>query len=152
LVFATYIGGTLGDDTSGVVVGASGNVYVTGNTESTDCPTTAGAFQRTTQLRNCGTAANRSACSGIFVAQLNATGTALVYSTYLGGTDDEVHALAVDSSDNAYVTGLTSSDTFPTTAGAFQTKFAPDTAETSFVTKLNPTGTALVYSSFLGGG
>jgi len=86
------------------------------------------------------------------VAQLNATGTALVYSTYLGGTDDEVHALAVDSSGNAYVTGLTSSDTFPTTAGAFQTKFAPDTAETSFVTKLNPTGTALVYSSFLGGG
>jgi hypothetical protein len=152
LVWATYVGGSLGDDTSGIVVSSAGNVYVTGNTSSTDFPTTNGAFQRTTQLRNCGTGANQSACSGMFVLQLNPTGTTLVYSSYLGGTDDEVHALAVDSSGNAYVTGLTSADTFPTTPGAFQTKFAPDTAETSFVTKLNPTGTALVYSTFLGGG
>jgi hypothetical protein len=152
LVWATYIGGSLGDDTSGIVVSSAGNVYVTGNTESTDFPTTNGAFQRTTQLRNCGPGANQSPCSGMYVLQLNPAGTTLVYSSYLGGTDDQVAAIDVDSSGNAYVTGATASDTFPTTPTAFQTKYAPTAGDKVFVTKLNPTGTALVYSTFLGGG
>ena len=153
LVFATYLGGSLNEDiTGGIAVDSSGSVHVTGHTFSTDFPTTDGAFQKTTDLRGCGTGANKSPCSGIFVAQLNPTGSALVYSTYLGGTDDSVGGLDVDSSGNTYVTGATSDDTFPHTPGVFQTSFAPTTGAKAFVTKLNPAGTALVYSTFLGGG
>ena len=152
LVYATYLGGSLNtDQTAGLTVASSGDVYVAGHTFSTDFPIAKGAFQETTDLRKCGTAANKSPCSGIFVTRLNATGTALVYSTYLGGTDDYAGGIAVDSGGNAYVTGYTSASTFPTTPGAFQTSFAPTTNTAAFVTKLNATGTALVYSTFLGG-
>ena len=85
------------------------------------------------------------------MTKLNPTGTALVYSTYLGGTgEDYGSGIAVDTAGNAYVTGTTYSTDFPTTAGAFQTTFGGGNAD-AFVTKLNPTGTALVYSTYLGG-
>jgi hypothetical protein len=95
-----------------------------------------------------------------FVTKLNPTGTALVYSTYLGGSGtsgcafyDEGFGIAVDGSGDAYVTGTTCSTNFPVTTDAYQTvnnstKASPENA---FVTKLNPTGTALVYSTYLGG-
>ena len=85
------------------------------------------------------------------MTKLNPTGSALVYSTYLGGSStDEAYGIAVDSSGNAYVTGYTDSPNFPITSGAFQTSLE-DRRENAFVAKLNPTGSALVYSTYLGG-
>jgi hypothetical protein len=144
LSYSTYLGGSGEDRDPAIAVDAAGNAYVTGHTESTDFPTTAGAFQTTFGGGpfNGGDA---------FVTKLNATGSALVYSTYLGGSGgDSGRGIAVDTAGNAYVTGYTASTNFPTTAGAFQTTrggFLMD----AFVTKLNPTGSALVYSTLLGG-
>jgi hypothetical protein len=98
--------------------------------------------------------------SDVFVAKLNATGTAFVYSTYLGGSNDDVgNGIAVDGSGNAYVTGYTHGN-FPVTAGAMQTTFGAGfvpyaggyVGADAFVAKLNATGSALVYSTYLGGG
>jgi hypothetical protein len=144
LLYSTYLGGNGRDGAGGIAVDSSGNAFVTGETMSTNFPTTSDAYQ---------TALAGSA--NVFVSKLNATGTALVYSTYLGGTGavNNGRAIALDSSGNAYVTGVTSSTNFPTTNGAFQTTYAGTTnTYNAFVTKLNPDGSALVYSTFLGGG
>jgi len=118
-----------------------GHAYVTGMTSSTDFPTTSGAFQRT----------YGGGKTDVFVTKLNQDGTGLVYSTYLGGSGDEQPVdMAVDREGNAYIPGLTSSTNFPTTAGAFQTSYAGGNSD-GFVTKLNATGSALVYSTYLGG-
>ncbi len=139
LVYSTYLGGKSGDIGYGIAVDASGNAYVTGETESENFPTTAGAFQTTLAGKQ-----------NTFITKLNPSGSAPVYSTYLGGTiEDSGNAIAVDASGNAYVTGRTYSDNFPTTAGAFQTKF--DGAGDAFITKLNQSGSALAYSTYLGG-
>jgi hypothetical protein len=144
LSYSTYLGGNGGDFGAGIAVDAGGNAYVTGNTTSTDFPTTAGAFQ---------VLFGGGINGDVFVTKLDPTGTALVYSTYLGGIDYEYGSgIAVDAGGNAYVTGYTRSNNFPITAGAFQTTFAdPSGSGDVFVTKINPTGTALVYSTFLGG-
>jgi hypothetical protein len=144
LSYSTYLGGNGGDCGAAIAVDASGNAYVTGNTTSTDFPTTAGAFQVPFGGNINGDA---------FVTKLNPTGTALVYSTYLGGSgEDEGQGIAVDAAGNAYVTGYTRSNNFPITAGAFQTTFAdPAGSGDVFVTKIDPTGAALVYSTYLGG-
>src|SRR5205085_10469998 len=85
-----------------------------------------------------------------FVTKLNTGGTALLYSTYLGGAgNDQGISIAVDASGNAYVTGITGSANFPVSPGAFQTVYAG--ACDAFVSKLNPNGSALVYSTYLGG-
>jgi uncharacterized protein (TIGR03437 family) len=120
-------------------VDSSGNAYVTGYTSSTDFPT-ANAFQ----------AAFGGGFRDAFVAKLNATGSALVYSTYLGGSGwDQGAGIAVDSSGNAYVTGYTNSTDFPT-ANAFQAALGG--FGDVLVTKFNAAGSALVYSTYLGGG
>ena len=86
----------------------------------------------------------------MFVAKLDATGTSLIYSTYIGGRGkDAGNGIAVDSEGNVYVTGRTSSLDFPTTSGALQV--VKSGFRTPFVTKLDPTGSSLVYSTFLGG-
>ncbi len=141
LVYSTYLGGSGFEVPRGAVVDSAGNVYVTGWTNSTDFPTTPGAFQITS-----------GGDIDAFVTKLNPTGSALVYSTYLGGSGSEGSEgflIAVDSADNAYVTGETTSTNFPTTPGAFQTTLSG--SNDAFVTKLNPTGSALVYSTYLGG-
>jgi hypothetical protein len=155
LAFSTFLGGTgggFGDQASAVAVDNSGNVYAAGITSSASFPVTSGSFQTTNHaVANQGTNA--------FITKLNPTGTALVYSTYLGGsgtsncTGDAASGLVVDSSGNAYVTGSACSTDFPVTPGAFQTtnKAAGNADGNAFVTKLNPTGTALVYSTYLGG-
>src|SRR5438445_703660 len=142
LVYSTYLGGSDRDAGLGIAVDAAGNAYVTGQTSSTNFPTTAGAFQ--------------TAFGGgfrdidAFVTKLNSTGSALVYSTYLGGSCfDDGHGIAVDAAGNAYVTGRTCSTNFPTTAGAFQTTFGG--VNDASVTKINSTGSALVYSTYLAG-
>ena len=144
LSYSTYLGGNGGDFGAAIAVDAGGNAYVTGNTSSTDFPTTAGAFQVPFGGNIDGDA---------FVTKLNSTGTALVYSTYLGGIDyDSGSGIAVDTEGNAYVTGYTRSNNFPITVGAFQTTFAdPAGSGNVFVTKIDPTGAVLVYSTYLGG-
>lgn len=127
---------------SGVVLDSSGSAYITGMAGSADFPTTPGAFQTTVD-------------DG-FVAKLNPGGTALIYSTFLGGGGtDLLYGIAVDHGGNAYLAGFTDSNNFPTTPGSFQPAYAngPTSLGPSdaFVTKLNPTGTALAYSTYLGG-
>ncbi len=140
LVYSTYLGGSgsSGDQGSGIAVDASGDAYVTGSTFSADFPITAGAFQTT--YRTNGTS---------FVTKLDPTGSALVYSTYLGGGGDMGAGIALDSSGNAYVTGTTGSADFPVTAGAYQTTLGG--AFNAFATVVNPSGSTLVYSTYLGG-
>ena len=139
LEYSTYLGGTNGDLVRGISVDGAGNAYITGYTYSTDFPTTTGAYQP-----------NYAGNLDAFVTKLNPTGTALVYSTYLGGTNtDYGYGVAVDGAGNAYITGYTSSTNFPTTPGAYQTSNAGN--GDAFITKLNPTGNGLVYSTYLGG-
>jgi hypothetical protein len=140
LVYSTYLGGSDYDWGRGIAADASGNAYVIGSTQSSNFPTTAGAFQ--TILSGEGNA---------FVSKLSPTGTALIYSTYLGGGGDfgSGGGIAVDVSGNAYLTGATDSSSFPTTPGAFQTTSGG--WKDAFVTELNATGSALVYSTYLGG-
>ena len=140
LVYSTYLGGNNVDLAIKIAVDAGGDAYVTGFTQSSNFPHTAGAFQ--TAL---------AGAQNAFVTELNPGGTGLVYSTYLGGNQvDTGNNITVDSSGDAYTTGYTYSTNFPTTAGAFQT--AQPGGFSAFVTKLNPTGSGLAYSTYLGGG
>jgi hypothetical protein len=159
VLYASYLGGSggFGDAASGIALDGSGNAYLEGYTNSTNFPTTGGAFQRT----------YGGGSADAFVAKFNPalSGTAsLVYSTYLGGSGNDGYVspiwniidmpiidggIAVDSAGNAYVTSATMSPNFPTTRGAYQTTF---NGSDVFVTKLNATGAALVYSTYLGGG
>jgi hypothetical protein len=147
LRYSTFLGGTGSDSGFSIAVDEGGNAYVAGFTGSTNLPTTAGAFQPTS-------AGDLDA----FVTKLNRSGSALVYSTYLGGTDfDLALGITVDEGGNAYVVGLTQSGNFPTTLGAFQPTDPDPSAvadvcnEDGFVIKLNRSGSALVYSTYLGG-
>ena len=141
LSYSTYLGGSANDSGRGIAVDGDGNTYVTGDANSTNFPVTAGAFQTSVATP-----------SDVFVSKLNAAGTALIYSTYLGGNSTDIgEGIAVDGSGNAYVTGLTNSTDFPTTAGAFQTADPDGGVGDAFVTKLNAAGSALVYSTYLGG-
>src|SRR5213593_4070678 len=141
LAYSTYLGGSADDQGLAIAVDAQGNAYVTGDTGSADFlqgdpfPTTSGAFRTTP--------------AGIFVTKLNADGSALLYSSYLGAAgSDCVSGIAVDAAGNAYVTGFTDSGNafrldapFPTTPNAFQE--IPGGSGDAFVTKLNATGSAL---------
>src|SRR5437762_855403 len=140
LVYSTYFGGSDGGWGRSIAVDASGNAYVTGVTSASNFPTV-NALQST----------YGGGYNDAFVIKLNPTGSALVYSTYLGGSDyDQAYRIAVDASGNACVTGYTGSTNFPTTAGAFQTTIG-GLNQNAFVTKINPSGAALVYSTYLGG-
>ena len=140
LVYATYLGGSSFDDGNAITVDGDGNAYVAGSTSSRDFPVTAGAFDTTY---------NQS--GDAFIAKLNATGSALLFSTFLGGSDlDRPAAMVVDASHNLYVTGTTYSASFPTTQGAYDTDFG-GLFDNGFAVKLNPTGSNLLYSTFIGG-
>ena len=141
-VYSSYLGGSGVDAAYAIGLDPTGNAYVSGNTNSLDFPTTSGAFQTT-----------EGGGYDTFVAKVNPTGTALVYSTYIGGSADETTwGITADASGSAYLAGQTQSTNFPTTPGAFQTTCGGGCAKTKgFVTKLDPTGAALSYSTFLGG-
>lgn len=140
VVYSTYLGGDLKDIGYCIAVDGTGSVYVTGTTSSANFPTTTGAMQT----------ANGGGTDA-FVAKLNPTGSALVYSSYLGGSgNEEGFGIAVNSSGNAYLTGITASTNFTTTSGVMQGTLAGPTD--AFVTKLNPNGTSAIFSSYLGGG
>ncbi len=139
LLYSTYIGGSMADMGYSIVLDALGNAYITGETRSNDYDISPGAFQTT--------------CDGwedIFVTKLNSTGTALLYSTYIGGSyRDFGYGIALDASGNVSITGLTYSTDYDISPGAFQT--TNDGYTDVFVTKLNSTGTALLYSTYIGG-
>jgi hypothetical protein len=148
LIYSTFLGGSNFEWGRAIAVDVAGNAYVAGQTKSSDFPTTGGAFDTTFNVDTC------PRCGidqyDAFVTKLNASGSGLVYSTFLGEFDiDDALAIAVDGAGNAYVGGETGSNNFPVTAGAFDTTL--NGAFDAFVTKLNPTGSALVYSTYLGG-
>ena len=148
LLYSTYLGGSTYTTINQIAIDDKGNAYVTGNTWDTNFPVTKGAYQTT--------AINKGSNLGsAFITKVNPGGTALVYSTYLGGRDpyawDESLAIAVDSKGEAYVGGNTSSNDFPVTKGALQVAREGPNMYAGFVTKLNASGSALVYSTYLGG-
>ena len=149
LLYSTYLGGSKGDFGQGIAVDSSGNAYVTGYTYSSDFPTTAGAYDT-----SCGTDEECNSTADAFVTKIDTTKTgsaSLTYSTYLGGSSyDFGWGIAVDSAGNAYVTGEADSSDFPTTASAYQPAFGGGSSD-AFVAKLSATGGALLYSTYLGG-
>ena len=150
IVYSTLLGGAGGDWGRSIAVDAAGSAYVAGHTSSDNrhpalkpFPTTAGAFQPV----------YGGGLNDGFVTKLTPDGSGLVYSTYLGGSgEDLARAIAVDAAGNAYVTGQTGSADFPV-SGAIQATFAgeSDIYPNAFVTELNPSGSAVVYSTYLGG-
>jgi uncharacterized protein (TIGR03437 family) len=170
LSYLTYLGGTNADNigyntgyypsgetnpTQGLAIDASGNVYVTGYTCSADFPVQAPYQNKAKESA----IAEPGHFFSVFVSKLDSTGTALVYSTYLGGTVREMgQAIVVDSSGSAYVAGYTNSPDFPVTKGSFKTvcnvSASPCNSNSpynGFLTKLSPDGKSLVYSTYLGG-
>jgi hypothetical protein len=140
LVYSTYLGGSLSDYASGVAVDTSGNVYIAGSTDSTDFPTS-NAFQP---------ASGGGGEYDGFIAKLDASATTLIYSTYLGGNDsDSVESIAVDSGGAAFVTGETLSRNFPLQS-ALQSTHGGGFRDV-FVSKLDETGSVLLFSTYLGG-
>jgi photosystem II stability/assembly factor-like uncharacterized protein len=164
VLYSTFLGGSdrtitagIRNQAFGIAVDSNGNAFVTGSTDSKDFPTTPGAFQTTLP----GTLNGRSSA---FVTRLNSTGDALVYSTYLGGTDDfsrsSGQAIAVDGAGSAYVTGSTDSFKFPlvnpfqsinSVGICFGDDFVFACHSDAFISKLNSSGSALIYSTYLGG-
>jgi hypothetical protein len=141
LAFSTYLGGSGLDRGDGIAVDSDGNAYIGGLATSPDFPITPGAFQTT----------KASLDFDVVVVKMNSTGTALIYSTFFGGSNREgANDIAVDAGGNAYVTGLTDSPDIPTTPGAFRTTPVGTDEFDTFAMKLNATGTALVYSTYLG--
>jgi hypothetical protein len=138
LVYSTYLGGTDSDGASGIAIDSAGEAYITGVTSSRNFPTV-----------NAVRPAHGGGFFDAFVAKLNASGSQFIYSTYLGGTgEDRGLRIAADGAGNAYVVGDTDSADFPT-SGAIQTTNRG--GSDAFVTKLNPTGSSIVYSTYFGG-
>jgi hypothetical protein len=154
LVYSTYLGGSGIDTAQGIAVDGAGNAYIVGSTSSTDFPTAA-PYQATNRA-----VSPTNYPTNAFVTKLNPSGSALVYSTYLGGsgptgseaTSDGANAVAVDSAGNAYVVGHTASTDFPT-VNPFQATFRGGSVigSNAFVAKFNASGSALLYSTYLGG-
>jgi cold shock CspA family protein len=141
LLYSTYVGGSGTDIGCSIAIDNYGNAYITGHTQSTNYDISPGVFQTT----------YGGGLYDVFVTKLNSTGTALIYSTYIGGSnDDYCNSIAIDGSGNAYIAGYTASSDYPITPGAFQTTYGGGQHDV-FGTKLNSTGTALLYSTYVGG-
>jgi hypothetical protein len=141
LYYSTYLGGNGGDTGNAIALDSLNDAYITGSTSSTNFPTggTPTPYQKT-----------YGGDTDAFVTKLRYDGEAIIYSTYLGGNNYDVgNGIALDSSDDAYIVGSTSSANFPTTANVFQPTLGGNT--NAFVAKLDPSGSKLLYSSFLGG-
>ncbi|UCH88565.1 MAG: SBBP repeat-containing protein [Thermoplasmata archaeon] len=140
LIFSTYIGGLSQDFSSAIALDSAGNIYIGGDTNSRNFPTTTGAYDTTHNgLFDC------------FVSKFNQNGSKLIYSTYVGGSTgfDHILDITVDSYDEVYATGETFSSDFPTTPNAYDKTISGKSD--AFVFKLNKKGTNIVYSTFIGG-
>ena len=141
--FSTFLGGASDEHAGGIAVDSSGSAYIAGGTTSANFPVVASI-----QAVNGG-------AQDAFLAKLSPAGSAIAYSTYLGGSGgangnpEQANAVAVDAAGNAYIAGVTNSPNFPVTAGAFQAAF--NGVQDAFVAKVNPTGNALIYSTYVGG-
>ena len=150
LSYSSYLGGSLDDFGNAIIVDSAGNIYVTGGTISSNFFTTPGVLQPIYAGDN-GTG-YQSVVGDVFVTKLNPSGSAVVYSTYLGGAGgDNAYAIAVDSAKNVYLTGGTNSLDFPVTPGVYRPTSGVGLNDV-FVTKLNATGSALLYSTHIGVG
>jgi hypothetical protein len=135
--FSTYLGGGFGDGADGMALDSAGNIYLYGDTNSPDFPTTSGSYQK-----------NLSGDVDAFVTKLSPDGSQVLWSTYLGGTGAEFPTkIAVDAEGSVYVTGTTLSPDFPLVK-AFQSQLQ---IQDAFVSKLSPDGSKLVYSTYFGG-
>ncbi len=138
LIYSTYLGGSAADSAQSIQVDSNGDAFIAGYTFSSNFPLV-NPYQNTI-----------GGGADAFVAELNPAGSALTFSTFLGGSgDDRAYGLALDGSANIYLTGSTVSTNFPTTSGAFQP--ALKGSSDAFVTKFNPAGSSLLYSTYLGG-
>lgn len=139
LIYSTFIGGSGGEIGNSIKLNENGEAFVAGWTTSADFPTTTGAYD---ESHNGGVDA--------FVLKLNSTGTRLLYSTLIGGSGgDGAQSLGIDKNGNAFITGKTTSANYPVTNGAYDQSY--NGGFDLFVTKLNSTGTGLIYSTYLGG-
>jgi hypothetical protein len=161
LAYSTYLGGSSATGGNAIAVDAAGDFYIVGGTLSPDFPVTANAFQK---VYNGLQPDGDQYLSSAFVTKFNARGSELIYSTYLGGSTaenvgyyfgDGATAIAVDANRNAYVTGYASSYNFPVTSNAYQkvnnANLPYEASWNAFVSKLDPTGSSLIYSTYLGG-
>ncbi len=153
-VLGSYIGGSSGDLATGVALDGSGNIYVSGETISTDLPVTAGVVQP-----QCGTdgACNNTVASNgplddAFVVAIAANLSGYNYVTYYGGSNiDDALAIAADSAGDAFITGLTQSSDFPTAGTPYQSSPGAEAQQNAFAVELNPTGSSAIYGTYLGG-
>jgi hypothetical protein len=139
LIYSTYLGGSNTDRAYAIAVDSAGNAYITGQTLSSNFPTTSNAYDSTYNSNN------------LFVTKLNASGSALLYSTFFGSSDCG-YSIAVDNTGNAYITGFVQDTTFPITGGVFDPWYSG--SGDGFVSKINPAfsgSSSLVYSTYLGG-
>jgi hypothetical protein len=138
--YSTFLGGADFDAATRIAVDAAGSAHVMGWTWDSSFPATVGAFD----------VSHNGGSGDVFVTKLTPDGSALVYSTFIGGTGHDVgFGIAVDDFGSAYISGYTLSQDFPTTAGAFDTTH--DDNYDGFAAKLTPDGSGLAYSTFLGG-
>ena len=141
ILYMTYLGGSNNDQISSIAVDATGDAYVLGTTSSADFPTTSGVFQPT-----------YGGAQDAFVAKINPQGTALLYSSYLGGSSfDDGESIRVDSSGNAYLGGGTNSSNFPVTPGAYQHSslfLCTDQICNGYVTKISPDASKIIWSTY----
>lgn len=139
LTYSSYLGGSGGDIAYGVVLDAAGEAYLTGVTASTNFPVSSTGYQST-----------YAGSGDVFVTKFNATGTAVLFSTYLGGTGTDTPAqILLDASGDIFLVGSTSSNNFPTTLGAFQSVYSGN--QDAFLTEMKPDGSALILSTYIGG-
>jgi hypothetical protein len=138
LTYSTYLGGSGGDVAYGVAVDSAGEAYVTGITASINFPLASAPFQTT-----------YAGDGDVFVTKFNSTGTAVLYSTYLGGSGiDTASQILLDASGNIFLVGSTTSNNFPTTSSVFQPTYGG--VQDAFLTKMKPDGSALIYSTYIG--
>ena len=146
LLYSTYLSGSSDDEATGLAVDNSGNVYLSGNTRSPDFPT------RNALQSACPTHNQAGTCASAFLTKISPTGDSLMFSTYLGGSGGESsRGLTIDSTGSIYIAGVTSSQDFPVTAGAAQTKCSGSCQQNAFVAKFAPSGETLDFATYVGG-